>query len=386
MKKILIASFDMSVGAVNKSLTSLLNDYNDHMIDLILYGHTSGLKSKLSKNTHLLEGYNTFGMSIEEILKAGKIPLGLARILVRYQLGTYRSSKNSYRDMQHMWKYTLPFLPKLEKTYDIAISYLWPHSFVAEKVEAATKIAWIHTDFSSLETDTEQDLLMWKNFNYIVATSAAYKTAFINKYPSLTEKMVVIEEIASLDIITTLVKEDTDKQMILDQRFKIVTVATLSYGKGVDQAIRALRILRDRGYDIVWYVVGYGGEETMLRKLITAHDLEEYFILLGKRINPYSLMQAADLYVQPSRYGGESRTINQAKILAKPVLVTNYPTAKGQVDNGFDGVICKRSVEGIVNGIEDLYKNDNLREALVNNCLSTDYPDSKDSAKLYDSI
>ena len=35
--------------------------------------------------------------------------------------------------MQIMWKYALPFLPKMEKEYDVAISYLWPHYFVAEK-------------------------------------------------------------------------------------------------------------------------------------------------------------------------------------------------------------------------------------------------------------
>ena len=42
--------------------------------------------------------------------------------------------------MQLMWKYALPVLLKLEKEYDVAISYLWPHYFIAEKVKLRKKL------------------------------------------------------------------------------------------------------------------------------------------------------------------------------------------------------------------------------------------------------
>ena len=70
------------------------------------------------------------------------------------------------------------FYLRLEKEYDVAISYLWPHYFVAEKVNAKIKIAWIHTDYSTIDTDIDMDLKMWNKFDYIIAVSEECKNHF----------------------------------------------------------------------------------------------------------------------------------------------------------------------------------------------------------------
>ena len=60
-------------------------------------------------------------------------------------------------------------------------------------------------------------------------------------------------------------KEELDNPMESDNRFKLLTVARLSHAKGIDKAVKALKLLKDKGYkDIVWYVVGYGGDEERL--------------------------------------------------------------------------------------------------------------------------
>ena len=42
MKEVLITSFDMEIGGVERSLISLLNnfDYKQHHVDLLIYSHT----------------------------------------------------------------------------------------------------------------------------------------------------------------------------------------------------------------------------------------------------------------------------------------------------------------------------------------------------------
>jgi glycosyltransferase involved in cell wall biosynthesis len=286
--------------------------------------------------------------------------------------------------MQLMWKYALPFLPKMEKEYEVAISYLWPHYFIAEKVVAKTKIAWIHTDFSTVHTDIKMDIEMWNKYDFIAAVSEECKKAFVHKYPLLEKKVVVIENITSPDFVQTLAEEKVENVMQEDQRFKVITVARLSHAKGIDNAIKALKMLKDRGYqDIAWYVIGYGGDEKMLKELIKQNDLEDQFILLGKKINPYPYMKEADLYVQPSRYEGKAVTVGEAQILSKPVMITNYTTAKSQVQSGSDGYICEMSIEGIANGIEKLYKDPVLRNRLTYNCKNTDYNNSYELEKLY---
>ena len=142
--------------------------------------------------------------------------------------------------------------------------------------------------------------------------------------------------------------------------------------------------MKDKGYnDIAWYVVGYGGDEEMIKGLIKELKLEDSFILLGKQTNPYPYMKAADLYVQPSRYEGKAVTVGEAQILSKPVMITNYTTAKSQLRDGVDGYITELSVEGIADGIEKLYKDSALRKAVNNNCKQTDYSNSNELDKLY---
>lgn len=392
MKKVLIASFDLEVGGVERSLISMLNnfDYERHQVDMMLYRHSGDFIHLLSRSVHLLEevkAYKTFRLSIRETIKSGALMIALVRIFAKYRAQRNRSPETGYRQMQYMWRYSLPFLPKSKKQYDIAISYLWPHYYVADKVKAKQKIAWIHTDFSTVDTDKSLDLAMWEKFDLIVAVSDDCKSAFIKKYPALKEKIIVIENITSPEMVRSLAEEVEACPLTKDERFKLITVARYSYAKGLDQAIFALKKLKDKGYtNIAWYLVGYGEEEEKLKQLVSEQNLEDSFLFIGKKTNPYPFMKEADLYVQPSRYEGKAVTVSEAQILGKPVLITNYPTAKSQVQHGVDGYICDLSVNGIVDGIEQLYTNHQLRNSLGTHCKRVDFQNSSELEKLYDVI
>ncbi|MEK3991733.1 glycosyltransferase [Robertmurraya sp. FSL R5-0851] len=393
MKNVLIASFDLEVGGVERSLISMLENFNytTHNVDLMLYRQQGDFLSFIPYQVNLLEEikeYSTYRKSIKEIFKEGQMLIGISRILAKFNSDLKgkmaRIEEPGYIQMQLMWKYALPFLPELKKEYDVAISYLWPHYFVANKVKARKKIAWIHTDYSIIETNIKLDLEMWSNFDHIIAVSEGCKDSFLHKYPELSKKVMVMENIASQEYIMKMAEIKIDHPMFDDNHFRIVTVARLSHAKGIDNAVRAMKKLRDKGFkDICWYVVGYGGEEEMLRELIIKLNLEKHFFLLGKQINPYPFIKHADLYVQPSRYEGKAVTVVEAQILKKPVVITNYSTAKSQVTNGFDGLIVELSEEGITNGIINLYKDKKRREELSYNCTSYMTKSAEEIQKLY---
>ena len=393
MRKVLISSFDMEVGGVERSLISMLNnfDYDNNEVDLMLYSHTGDFMPLLTDKVNLLnedKKYATFRKSIGQTIKEGNVSLGITRVLSK-GIAKIKGKRNNLSEygvyqMQLMWKYSLPFLPKLDKEYDVAISYLWPHYFIAEKVKAKKKIAWIHTDYSTIETDILMDLRMWDKFDFIMAVSEECKNAFLKKYPSLRNKVKVMENITSPEFIKKMADEDIEESIKNDNSFKVCSVARLSHAKGIDNAVKALKILHDRGLtNIKWYVVGYGGDEDIIKNLIKDNNLEDSFILLGKKINPYPYMKVCDIYVQPSRYEGKAVTVGEAQILGKPVVITNYTTAKSQVRDNVDGYICELSVEGIADGVEKLYKDKNLRIKLSENCKNTDYSNSSELENLY---
>lgn len=384
MKKVLISSFDLEVGGVERSLISMLNnfDYDNYNVDLMLYSHTGDFMNLLPNQPNLLKEnkyYKTFRMSIGKIIKNGKLKIVVGRIVAKIKAREY-----GYKQMQYMWKYTLRYLPKTNKKYDVAISFLWPHYYVAEKVNANLKIAWIHTDYSTIETDVELDLKMWSKFDYIVAVSQECRASFISKYPTLKEKVRVMENITSPEFVRTQSSEKISDFPRNKGDFNILSVGRYCEAKGFDNAIKALRILHDRGYtNIKWYIIGYGQDEEFLKKLVIENKLEESFILLGKKINPYPYMKECDLYAQPSRYEGKAVTVTEAQILGRPVMITNYVTSKSQVDNGYDGYITELSKEGIADGIETLYKNDELRKQLEENCKGKYYENKLELEKLY---
>ena len=145
--------------------------------------------------------------------------------------------------MQRMWQFIIGGLPTSLKAYDVAISYLWPHYYVAEKVQAKIKIAWIHTDFSTIDTDIAEDLKVWDKFNYIVAVSDQCRNTFLKKYPELRGKVIVMENIMCPDIIRELSMEYMKDNEVDRKDFNIVTVARLSTAKGIDNAVKALSLI-----------------------------------------------------------------------------------------------------------------------------------------------
>lgn len=387
LKKILIASYDLQVGGVERSLISLLEhfDYDNYDVNLLLYDHQGDFFPYLTQKVKLLpEDSKLASMRkpISKVFKEGKFLLGISRLCAKLKALSEAKEEESYVQMQDMWHYALPFLPKQNENYDIAISYLWPHDYVAYKVKAKKKIAWIHTDYMKIKTDIKRDLKVWNEFDYIISISEDVTKAFLTKYPSLESKIVLIENIVSPQFICK--QADEAIETFDKDSFNLVSVGRLCYAKGYDNAIKALRKLHEQGYtNIKWYIVGYGGDEQMLMNLIKENQLEESFILLGKKINPYPYMKACDLYVQPSRYEGKAVTVSEAKVLGKPILLTNYDTAHSQLDHGIDGYITNLSIDGIVDGVKVLYQNHELRNNLEVKTNRRDYGNGDELNKLY---
>lgn len=394
---ILIALYNLEIGGIERSLINMLGnlDYERYSVDLLIYHHTGELMNQIPTQVNVLpqiDEYSLFRKPVINCIKEGYYSIPAVRVISK-TLAEVKSKRwnlkegSGYIQMQLALKYSSFFLPEQSKSYDLAISYAWPHDIVANKVKADKKIAWVHTDYSKLEIDHKLDLKVWNQFDFIASVSEECANSFLNQYPSLKEKVMVIENITSPKFIKDMAKENSHLNQMNDQNFHLLSVGRLSYVKGFDLAVHALRLLHGKGLkNIKWHIVGYGGYEKELKELISASDLDNSFILHGKKTNPYSYIKACDLYVQPSRYEGKAVTVTEAKILGKPILITNYPTAKSQVEDGVDGFICDLSVNGLVEGIEKLYQCKELRDTLINNIKNKDYSNNDELQKLYSII
>ena len=88
--------------------------------------------------------------------------------------------------------------------------------------------------------------------------------------------------------------------------------------------------------------------------LVQELNVEKTFIFLGKKENPYPYMKKANYIALLSYYEGYGMVIEEAKILNKPVVITD--TAAKEAVRGYDrSLILKNDEDSIFEGLKKLY-------------------------------
>ena len=163
---------------------------------------------------------------------------------------------------------------------------------------------------------------------------------------------------------------------------KILSIGRLNHQKGFDIAIESAKYLYERGYRFKWYIIGDGILENNLKNLIEKNNMQDNVFLIGTRENPYPYIKNCDIFAQTSRFEGKSISLDEAKILSKPILVTNYSTAKDQIINNKEGIIVDMSEKAIAEGLEILI-NDIEKRIELSEYLSRFEYGNKDLIDLY---
>lgn len=397
-KKVLVTINSMEIGGIERSLAGMLGafDYDKYDVDVLLFSKKGEFLPLIDKRGNLLPEIPqcaTMLMSVKEIIKKGHFLIALARIYAKLSVEQKYKYSDETQDaivcahLQAYWERCVPLMPKLKKEYDAAISFMWPHHFTERNVRAKRKIAWVHTDYTKFAIDNKKDLEIWSRFDGIAAVSAECGRAFLKVYPSLSKRLVTVENIISKDIVRSQADEFMPEDMPAEDGYtRLLTVGRFCYAKAFDVAAEICKILVGRGLKIRWYAVGYGSEVQRVEKKIQELGIADSFIILGKKLNPYPYMKNCDIYVQPSRYEGKAVTVREAQILGKPVIITDFTTARGQVKDGFDAVISPMASESVADDIERMINDGGLREKLSRNAYNSDYSADRHMKKIYEMI
>lgn len=393
-KRLFISIHYLELGGAEISLIGLLQalDYSKYEVDLFVHRHQGELMAFIPKEVNLLPeitAYVCIESPLTEAIRRGQFGVAWGRLKAKWRALKYRpkdASKSQNAIFQYIAQEIEPYLPSLEQygEYNLAISFLQPHNYVLSKVRAKKKVCWIHTDYTKVEFDIDAELPIWKAYDHIVSISPDVTKTFLQIFPSLENKIVEIENIISVEFV----RKRADELNVLNEmpkeegRVNLLSVGRYTDAKNYDNVPDICNRIREQGINLRWYIIGYG-EEALIRQKIHEKGMEECVILLGKRTNPYPYMKACDIYAQPSRYEGKSVTVREAQILCKPVVITNYPTAKSQILDGIDGIIVPMDNEGCAKGIADFIKNKQLQDNIVNYLHDHDYGNVNEVEKIY---
>lgn len=363
MLKLLFVISQLFKGGAETSLVNLLKqlDGSDYSVDLLVMNqvpteNAASLIPKVPPYVNLCNAYAD-----------------------RYSMKFRISSKYLYKQ-DELKKYSPAALNFVRnKVYDWAfhVGEWWSPEFVAEKVTAKHKAVWIHNDLSKAEYFDDVHYFDYLDaFQKCIFVSQNSMESSIAQYPFLKDRSVTIYNINDSEEIRERSNAEPDKMPVIDRSKPLfVTVANLRPQKNHLRQIEAMHLLQKRGADFTWLNIGSTANETAVRQVkdrVKAYGLEDRFLILGPRENPYPYMKAADAVTVLSDYESWSMVITEAKILGVPVISTPTSGALEQIEDGETGLLTDFEAESIADRVEAFLLNAKLREKIRRNLTGFD--------------
>lgn len=383
----------LELGGAERALIGLLNalDTNKLDVDLFLNQHTGAFLPLVPKKINLLPeipAYSAIERPMKDIFLEGHWGVLLGRLLGKLRLKRYWKKIGVKKDAsytQYAFDGVNLFLPSLKHLghYDMAISFLDPPHIVQDKVDADIKLEWIHTDWSVHHVNKDLVVPRWSKNDYIVSISKAVTEQFLKAFPSIDPKKIIeIHNILSPESVRQQAELPEEMPVFRPDCLSICSVGRITYVKNFDSIPDIAKKLKEKGLNFNWYIVGPGNPSDIV-KIARENGVEDLIHFVGAKSNPYPWIKACDIYMQPSRLEGNSVTVREAQILGKPVIVTNYPTAKSQIQDGIDGIICPMDNDGIANAIFNLANDKKLQKRLSDYVNSHDFGNEQEVNKIY---
>ena len=323
-KKILVIGITMAAAGSEKSFLSFADaiDYEKYDVDLLLARKAGDFLSLVPKEIRILE-----------MGKMGELFL-IDRRNAKRIIGKRYLAKNPFRIFG-----LAPYLFQMKKADGQKA-----RSFAANR---------LYLDY-------------FKQCDKVVTVSEAIEKSLKSALPEITDRVVTLENIINRREILAKACEEADFGDDF-HGIRLLSVGRICPQKGYDLAIPAIARLIREGYPVRLYIIGEGQREYVqrLEEQVCEAGISDAVRFLGVRQNPYPLMRAADIYLQPSRHEGRPIAVEEAKALCKPIFVTAYASAAEQMANGRLGLIGEISEEGIYGGLKRLLDEKELRDSFI---------------------
>jgi len=365
-KAILIVSVHLRIGGIEKALISFLHKIpkEEYDVTLMLFQKEGEFMKYVPEYIKIITPPFKIGMNanlglkylINEKLKQKKfftvLNLYMGALLEKlfdwsYLLRILLFEKQSFRydTIFNFWGQTKMLIPIICK----------------DLYQSNNKYIFLHDE----RRISKKNKRYYSNYDLLFCVSKELTKKAKKIYKNISDKITTLHNFIDVNNILLLSKEISFKDNFNGCR--ILSVGRLDYVKGFDIVIKSCKILLDKGYDIKWYIVGDGPEKENLISLIKENNLDDRFILLGERVNPYPFFKECDIYVQPSRIDAYCLTLTEAKIFNKPIVATLFMGSKEQLNDNENAIIVETTPEGIAVGVQKLLDNKDLREKLINN-------------------
>lgn len=371
----------MQTGGVSKSITSLLNviDRERYDVSLMLVSPTGIFQELLPKDLRVItnpvwSALNTRLVGAQRLIASGHpfLAIGhLCRLAVSCVSKAYAARMIS------------ALMPGLDEEFDTIVDFNGQQQlyYMVNKLKARNKITFFHSDYDMWPYYYSADKKYFPQVDRIFAVSDACAQSLKRNFPCVAPKIDVLENISSKILIERM-SEGTADDMNHPSHM-LLTVGHVCENKGIFWAIEAAALLKNRGIPFHWFFLGSIDNESTYKNMMFKMGIAGNITFLGVRANPYPYIRKADLIVHPSKFEGRSIALDEARLLCKPVVVTNFSTVHDQFIDRYDASICEMTPESIADNIEELLSDSSLRQKYAYNLCQNRKDNSSEIQKLY---
>lgn len=387
-KKVLFLNYSLHSGGIEKSLVTVLSlfDYESYDVDLQLFANEGMFFSRVPEKVNVLPPLfpKAYRLNIRRafpaLLLSGHPLLAFCRLLV--SLSGLNGTMGER--LSKMWRFERHFVRPARARYDAVVAFMEGQAlyYAVEKTRAAVRIGFIHGDYNAMGLESGFDRPYLEKLDAVCTVSEACRDALNRTFPELSPKFHVIYNVISASFLHSMAEKG---QGFSDgyNGTRVLSIARLSRQKGLDIALPAVVRLNRKGLRLRWYIIGVGPEEESLKKQAEELEAGGCVVFLGEQANPYPFVKECDIYLQPSRFEGKSIAVDEAMVLCRPILLTDFSTASDQITSGENGLIVPMTPEGVEEGLGDLILNVERRARFSKELSRRDYTNENEINKLY---
>ena len=364
MVRVAIFTLDMTMNGASKALIEMLKrlDYSKVNIDVYIAVPQGEYLNQFPPEVNVIYT-SKYAKNISDLMRqAFRHPLHFLRASMqgrRLRLGASKIVECEAVSKR---------MPMIDVAYDVAISYRHYNIdtfYVINNLKAKKKFFWIHGEVDLLPNEVAVLDKYYKKYDRIFPVSKTAENSFLRYFPQYAEKCRVAYNVIDKEEFYRLAK--CGPGFTIKEKPIILSIGRLSEEKGYDLSLAACKILKEKGIHFKWYVIGDGKERLHIQREIERLSLQNEFVLLGMKENPYGYLADCDIYVQSSRSESYCLTLAEARSFYKPIVTTDISATREQLKRNQTALFSDLNEIDLSEQIEKLLVSRALREKLISN-------------------
>jgi glycosyltransferase involved in cell wall biosynthesis len=355
--KVLFRHRSMEMGGVEKVMLSILNNLDPEKFEITVV-----------LNLNQGELRNEFSPHIRKVfLTDGKEDFSKNKFIHKLQLFKRRLQLEKYRKQPEIVDQKI-----LKDLYDIEIAMTYNdfEPVLNSSNKNSKKIGWFHSEIQlrGFQPLVPKILEHFPKFDQIIYCSEKIKDLMHLHHPNLqySKEKVIINAIP----IEEIKKKAAEKIIKSSQKPVFVSVGRLHWRKGYHKLLEAHAKLLAEGFDHQIQIVGDGEDRKKLENLIKENSVENSFILVGNKMNPYPYIKNADFFILSSESEAWPLVIAEALILQKAIIATDTGDVSKMITDKKTGLLISYDENEMYHAMKEFLTNEDLVSDIRKNLLT----------------